>query len=136
MDMQTSAVPARVLGLYDRQFWDEMSKHRALCLQKCGQCGSHRYPAGPTCQECFSPDFSWQEVSGKGEVLSWVIFHRGYMPEYAPPYNVIAVRLAEGPTMISNLTGDEPQGSWIGRKVRCIIQDIDDGSVLPRFVLA
>lgn len=134
-EMQTKAAPARVLGLYDLRFWDEMKACHVLKLQACARCGERRYPPGPACQQCLSPEFTWEAASGRGEILSWIIFHRSYMPEYDAPYNVIAVRLAEGPTMISNLTGDVPAGSWIGRAVRCVVQDIDDGSVLPRFVL-
>jgi uncharacterized OB-fold protein len=58
------------------------------------------------------------------------------LPAYPPPYNVIAVRLAEGPIMISNLEGDAPEGSWIGHIVRLIYVPMPDAFILPRFVLA
>ena len=75
-------------------------------------------------------------MSGGGELLSWIVFHKQYLPAYPAPYNVIAVRLDEGPTIISNLVeepapGDKP----IGRRVRLTVQRMDDGVALPRFAL-
>ena len=93
-------------------------------------------PPGPACAECLSTQYAWDAISGRGEILSWAIFHRGYLPGYPPPYNVIAVRLDEGPIMISNLEGPIPAGSWIGRRVELCYASMPDGIVLPRFRLA
>ncbi|MGH7004670.1 MAG: Zn-ribbon domain-containing OB-fold protein, partial [Alphaproteobacteria bacterium] len=51
-------------------------------------------------------------------ILSWVIFHKRYFDDFPPPYNSVAVRLEEGPIIMSNLVGQEPEGSWIGKRVR------------------
>ncbi len=67
--------------------------------------------------------------------MSWIVFHRRYLAAYHPPYNVIAVRLEEGPLMISNLEGVSPSGSWIGSKVSLTYTTMPDGAVLPRFAL-
>ena len=88
------------------------------------------------CHECLSPNFTWQPVSGAGTILSWVIFHRQYLDAYPAPYNVIALRLDEGPTFISNLEGAEPEGSWIDRRVQMVPVTFVSGEVLPRFTLA
>lgn len=134
--MQTTATPPRVLGLYDVPFWDQMKKHGEMRLQGCSQCGTMRYPPGPVCPECLSPDHRWKAVSGRGELLSWIVFRRQYLPEYPAPYNVIAVRLDEGPTIISNLVGDpEEDELLIGRAVRLVLVRMDDGITLPRFEL-
>ena len=75
-------------------------------------------------------------LSGDATILSWEIFHRQYLPAYPAPYNIIAVRLAEGPVMISNLEGTQPDGSWIGQAVRLVYVEMPDGMILPRFTLA
>lgn len=137
MTIQSAATPPRVLALYDRPFWDLMKETGKLHLQCCSDCGAFRYPPGPACQECLSPEYAWHPVSGEGELLSWVMFRKQYLPEYPAPYNVIAVRLAEGPTIISNLASDPPQGEkLIGRRVDVTIVAMDDGVALPRFVLS
>jgi len=126
------ATPRPVLGLRDGAFWDSV-RAGAMALQRCDACGAFRYPPGPACPTCLSSSAQWVPVSGAGTVLSWVVFHRQYLPAYPQPYNVIAVRLQEGPVMISNLVGDPPPGSWIGTAVRLVYATMPDAFVLPRF---
>lgn len=134
--MQTSRTPARILGLYDEPFWRFMKEEGRMRLQCCAQCGAFRYPPGPVCPECLSPDCEWKPVSGEGELQSWIVFHRPYLPEYPAPYNVVAVRLAEGPMMISNLTAEPARRNLIGAPVRLALIEMEDGVTLPRFELA
>lgn len=105
-----------VTTLYDQPMWESISRER-MTLQKCGHCGSFRYPPGPICASCHSMEYAWTEIAGGGEILSWVVFHRQYFDDHPQPYNVIAVRLDEGPIVVSNLIGREPPGSWIGARV-------------------
>ena len=65
-------------------------------------------------------------------ILSWVVFHKEYLDDYKPPYNVVAVQLEEGPITISNLSGPEPSGTWIGKAVEIIYESGADGETLPR----
>ncbi len=133
-DMSVLTPPA-VMGLYDGPMWTSI-RARAMALQRCSGCGAVLYPPGPVCPNCLSDTLEWYPISGLGKILSWVIFHRQYLPAYPAPYNAIAVALAEGPIMISNLEGPVPEGSWIGRPVRIVYTDMPDGVVLPRFTLA
>lgn len=134
--MQTSKTPRRILGLYDEPFWRHMKEESEMRLQCCLECGAFRYPPGPVCAECLSPDYQWKAVSGGGELLSWIIFHKQYLPEYAAPYNVVAVRLEEGPIIISNLIKDPERTDIIGARVRLVLVEMEDGVILPRFELA
>ena len=136
MATATGPIPPRVLGLYHADFWSHLREHRRIHLQRCAGCGAFRYPPGPVCHACLSPAFAWEAVAGTGEILSYVIFHRQYLPAYPAPYNVIAVRLDEGPIMMSNLEGRMPGRSDIGRRVMSVPVVFDDGDVLPRFSLA
>jgi uncharacterized OB-fold protein len=105
-----------VMGLYDRPMWDSIAGRR-LSLQTCLDCGHVRYPPGPNCPDCLSFNDEWRPVSGRGRVLSWVVFQRRYFDDFPPPYNSVAVRLEEGPIIVTNLIGPEPEGSWIGAEV-------------------
>lgn len=129
-----AATPRAVMGLYDAPMWESVRAQR-FSLQCCRACNAFRYPPAPVCPECLSAEAHWVPVQGSGEILSWVIFHRGYLPAYPPPYNVITVRLDEGPVMVSNLEGPTPEGSWIGRRVTLQYATMPDGVVLPRFRL-
>ena len=135
MDSGIVATPPAVMGLYDAPMWESI-RARRMCLQRCQSCGSSQYPPGPGCTACGSEAQEWTPLSGRATILSWEIFHRQYLPAYPVPYNVIAVRLDEGPVMISNLAGPNPVGSWIGRAVRLVYAEMPDGAVLPRFTLA
>lgn len=135
MQTQTSRTPQRILGLYDEPFWRHMKEEGAMRLQCCKECGAFRYPPGPVCAECLSPDYEWKAVAGGGELLSWITFHKQYLPEYPAPYSVVAVRLDEGPIIISNLTGEPERRDIIGARVQLALVEMDDGVVLPRFRL-
>ncbi len=126
--------PRRTIGFYDKPMWDSIDAH-AMTLQRCTASGQFLYPPGPAAPRHSPGTLEWVPISGRATILSWVIFHRQYLPAYPPPYNAIAVRLEEGPVMVSNLEGTTPTGSWIGRAVRMIYVDMPDGVVLPRFVL-
>jgi uncharacterized OB-fold protein len=121
-----------VLGTDDLVMWESIAR-RSWSLQKCGN-GHWRYPPAPICPECLSLQHEWQPIGGLGTILSWVVFHRRYFDDYHPPYNVIAVRLDEGPIVMSNLVGPEPEGNWIGRRVELVYED-HEGSTLPRMKL-
>mgnify|MGYP006282016447 FL=1 len=74
--------------------------------------------------------YHWKPLKGQGTILSWVIFHRQYFDNFPPPYNVVAVQLDEGPIVISNLVGAEPEGNWVGHKVEiCYSEDAAIGTV-------
>ena len=134
MDASAAMTPRCVLGLYDKPMWDSIDDGE-MRLQRCKQTGVFHYPPGPVSPTCLSGDLEWVPISGRGVILSWVIFHQQYLPAYPAPYNVIAVRIEEGPVLISNLEGETPDGSWIGHKVRLIYAKMPDGVVLPRFEL-
>jgi len=111
-----------VLTIYDLPMWDSIAR-QALALQKCAGCGRYRYPPGPSCPYCLSMEAAWTPLAGQGRIISWVVFHRKYFDDYPPPYNVVAVELAEGPILVSNLVGREPEGSWIGSDVELCYEE-------------
>lgn len=133
-DTEVKKTPAPVMGLFDHPMWKSIAD-RKWQLQCCGRCGAYQYPPAPGCSECLSTDLQWKPISGEGRIISWTIFERQYLPAYPAPYNVIAVRLAEGPVVISNLEGGVPEGTWIGKDVSLIYVTMPDGFVLPRFRL-
>jgi uncharacterized OB-fold protein len=61
--------------------------------------------------------YAWTPVSGRGVILSWVVFHKQYFDDHVPPYNAVAVQLAEDVIVMSNLVGEQPHGNWINTPV-------------------
>jgi uncharacterized OB-fold protein len=124
-----------VISLYDEPMWRSIDAERWQ-LQQCDQCGQYRYPPGPVCPSCLCMSYTWRPLSGRGTILSWVVFHRQYLPEYPAPYNVVAVQLAEGPIVISNLAGPPPEDAWIGRAVEICYEPDAQAKTIPRVRLA
>ena len=108
-----------VMALDDQPMWASIDRH-ALELQRCTECGAFRYPPAPVCPNDLNDKADWIPVSGQGEIISWVVFHKKYFDDHQPLYNSTAVRLDEGPIVVTQLRGEEPEGSWIGQRVELV----------------
>jgi uncharacterized protein len=130
------APQAPVVNDLNRPFWDGCAAGE-LRLQVCRACGHIRYPISEICPRCLSPEYDWRPMSGRAEILSWVMFQRGYQPSWAPlvPYNVVLVQLEEGPRMFGNV---EPLGRAdlaVGAALRVTFAPAAGGSAIPRWRL-
>jgi uncharacterized OB-fold protein len=104
-------------------------------LQRCTQCGFRRYPAAEVCPRCLSADARWEAASGRGELFSFVVFHRAYHPawEGRVPYNVALVELEEGPIVLSNVVGVANERLEIGMKLIAAFEPLADALAIPVF---
>ncbi len=84
-------------------FWDGCAAGE-LRLQRCVHCDAHYFPPRPFCPDCLSDDVSWEAVSGRGTLHTYVINHRP-APGFEAPYAIAVVQLDEGPRMMSNIVG-------------------------------
>ena len=116
----------------------EASKRHELVVQRCTQCGTHRFPAREICSNCLSRAVEWAPVSGAGEVFSYNVMHQVYHPEFADavPYAVVVVKLKEGAKLNSNLVGVAPAAIRIGMPVKVVFEDVTDEITLPKFAPA
>ena len=125
--------PLPVITPLERSFWEHTRKHE-LRLQCCSDCGHYRYPASPVCADCDSDSFTWTRVSGRGKIISWVVFHRCYFPSFADdiPYNVAMIALQEGPVMVSNVLAPNDD-LHIGMPVEVAFEDATATISIPKF---
>ncbi len=82
-----------------------------LMAGKCKKCGKIHLPPRPLCDNCFSQEFGWVEVSGKGHLLTYTIIHVA-PPQFQAmtPYAVGILQLENGlkiPGIISGITNDQ-----------------------------
>jgi uncharacterized OB-fold protein len=86
-----------------RPFWDGLRAGHLL-FQRCS-CGHAFLPARAHCPACLQPDPGWERASGRGSLVSWVVYHTAYHPAFEGrlPYNVALVQLAEGPRLLTNI---------------------------------
>jgi uncharacterized protein len=59
------------------------------------------------CPTCGSDRISWRPASGRATLHSYVVNHRP-APGFATPHVIAIVRLAEGPTLMTNLVDVAP----------------------------
>jgi len=136
MTTTTYNKPLPIDNVSARPFWAHAKEGR-LVVQHCDVCGHLHFPPGPVCPACLADKQSFQQVSGRGTLVSWVHFHRAYWDGFQGdlPYNVCLVRLAEGPIIISNLVGELPEKLRAGVGVTVVFDAVSEALTLPRFKL-
>lgn len=89
-------------------YWEGLEAGE-LRFQRCGDCGNAWLPAREECPKCLSDSVVWEASSGRGRVISWVVYHSAVHPAFADriPYNVAIVELDEGPRLITNVNAPE-----------------------------
>lgn len=132
--MAEYAKPLPVVSAINAPFWEATRRHE-LRIQQCRACHRFWYPFGPLCPHCWSRDYDWTRVSGRGRVSSWVVFHQLYFPGFKDelPYNVTQVTLDEGPRLLTNLVGVAHDQLRIGMPVEVVFEDVTDEVTLPKF---
>ncbi|MFK4069557.1 bifunctional MaoC family dehydratase N-terminal/OB-fold nucleic acid binding domain-containing protein [Streptomyces sp. NPDC029674] len=124
--------PRPVVNRDNAGFWEGVAAHRLL-IQRCGGCGTLRFPWLPGCNACGSPEWDTVEAGGEGTVYSYVVMHHPPFPAFDPPYAVALVELAEGVRIISNVTGVPYDKVRIGMPVRLEFRRVDEELELPVF---
>jgi uncharacterized OB-fold protein len=111
------------MGLHDKPYWN-FCQNNELRLQQCNSCSHIRYPPAPICPRCLEEGAQWHNLSGRGEVAAWTVFHRKYLPEFEVPYTIVSVRTDEGPLLIGQLL-DAPEGVLkVGLPVKAFFEQV------------
>jgi uncharacterized OB-fold protein len=126
--------PRPSVGADTAPFW-EFASAGELRMQRCGECAQLRWPPGPVCPFCWSPDAAWSPLSGLGVLQSWVTFHREYHPAFPVPYTVGLVELDEGPRLEGMLVDVAPEALRWRAPVHLVWQH-RDGFAVPAFILS
>jgi uncharacterized protein len=114
-------------------FWSATADGRLL-LPVCDGCGTVIWYPRTLCPACAGRAVTWTEASGAGTVFSFTVVHRAFGPyRDAAPYVLAYVELAEGPRVLTNIVGCEPDAVFIGQAVRVVFCDTGSGSALYRF---
>ena len=92
---------------FNEWFWTSGADGR-LRIQGCGDCGQLVHPPAPICPSCRSTSHAPTEVSGRATVVGLTINQHPWLPGFDPPYVIAVVELAEGPRLLTNLVGVEP----------------------------
>jgi uncharacterized OB-fold protein len=89
-------------------YWDAARNHQ-LALPECLSCRRFYFYPRDHCPVCWGREVRWRAVSGRGFLHTYVIAHHpapGF--EADAPYVIAVVELEEGPRMMANIVGIEP----------------------------
>ncbi len=114
-------------------YWRSLEAGR-LTYQHC-ICGHRWLPPRTECPSCLGTDWSWRDASGRGKLVSWVVYFVAYDEAFKEklPYNVAIVELEEGVRLVSNITGcPDGQGLELDMPLELAVEHEGD-VVLARF---
>ena len=115
-------------------FWDGAALGE-LRIQRCNACERFWFPPSNRCQHCWSDDVEWRTVSGRAELYTFTVYRRAYAPALKEqlPYVVGIVELEEGPRLVTNVVGCDPDDVRVGMPLQVIFRDIGEGFALHGF---
>jgi len=91
-----------------KQYSEALKQNKLLGL-KCKECGNITVPPKIVCSKCSSTDLDIAELSGKGKIQTFTtVFVPPEGREGECPYVIVLVELDEGPWIMGNLTGIDP----------------------------
>lgn len=116
------------------RYWEGCKRHE-LWLPYCLTCKAAFFYPRPFCPRCFGWDVEWRQASGRGTVYTYAIQYRPQVPGIQPPYVTAIVQLEEGPRLMTNLIGVEPDPAQIrcDMPVEVTFEDFSDEISLPMF---
>ncbi|MDE3112625.1 MAG: OB-fold domain-containing protein [Chloroflexota bacterium] len=115
-------------------FWAAVQKDE-LRFQRCARDGKLFFPPAARCPRCWSREWSWDRVSGRGTVFSFVTFQRSYHPAFRAslPYVVAIVEIEEGARFTTRLTDVRVEDVRVGMAVEVSFTPVAGGAKIPLF---
>ena len=101
-----------------KPFWDGCREH-TLCFQKCVECDHVRWPPSMICPECHAARMDRRA------------FDKAFKDDL--PYVTAIVRLEEGPHLLTNITGCNPENVRCDMPVEVVWEDVTEEISLPKF---
>lgn len=114
-------------------FWAAAFEGR-LVVQRCERCGSHQLYPRASCLSCRGP-VDYVEASGRGTVYSYTVIRQNYARPFRDwiPYVVALVDLEEGPRVMTNVVGADPEDVHIGMAVRARFEAVSEEAGIVLF---
>jgi uncharacterized protein len=119
----------------DTLAWWEGCRAHQLLVQRCLGCGEHQFYPRIMCAACNADTLELVPACGRASVSSYTIVRRPVSQAYAAetPYVIALLRLTEGPTMMSNIVGCEPEQVHVGMQVQVLFEDWSETISVPKF---
>jgi uncharacterized protein len=112
--MNERVIPAPSVDAESQPFYEAAKQGRFL-IRRCRACLRAHWHPRSLCPFCFG-ETEWSEASGEGEIYSYSVMRRT-----DPPYAIAYVKLAEGPTMLTNIVATPFDAIAVGKPVRLVL---------------
>lgn len=116
------------------EYWRAAGQGR-LVVQKCGDCGAHRWPPAWACYACQSMKWDWDELPGTGTVFSYTWADQRPVADL-PLYNISVVEVdgtSGEPVRIMTRVVADKDTLAIGLPVEVTFERFDDETAIPFF---
>lgn len=112
-------------------YWEAAARGE-LVVQECPECGHRQFYPRSVCTAC-AADPGWITCSGRGTVHTFTVIRQNHAQPFKDelPYVVAIVDLEEGPRMMGNVTGCDPDDVGIGMPVEVYFVPADGGVAVP-----
>lgn len=112
-------------------FWEGCRRHE-LWIQRCTRCSEPFFYPRFHCPSCLSSALEWFQTRGRGCLYSYVINYRA-PAGFSAPYVIAVVALEEGPRMVGNLVGVEPDPArlLIDMPLEVVFHDLTPAVSIP-----
>ena len=112
-------------------YWSAAAEGRLL-IQECAECGHRQFYPRALCTHC-GGEPRWLECTGRGSVHTFTVVRQNGAAPFRDelPYVVAMVELEEGPRMMGNVTGCDPDAVSVGLPVRAYALLVEDGLAVP-----
>jgi uncharacterized protein len=109
--------PLPVIDEVNGAYWSAAAEGRLL-IQECPHCHHRQFYPRALCTRC-GGEPEWLECSGRGTVHTFTVVRQMGMRPFRDelPYVVAMIELEEGPRMMGNVTGCDPDAVRIGLPV-------------------
>ena len=128
-------LPLPVVHPDNEPYWTALKNHE-IKMQRCNDCNTLRYPVSPVCHKCLSEAATWEKLSGKGTLRSWIVVEAATgNPAWSEdiPYVVALVDLAEGTRLTTNIVETDPYKLEYGQPVEIVYDDVTPEVTLAKF---
>jgi hypothetical protein len=129
------------LGLYQpspetTEFWRGITRAELL-FKHCNDCGAVHHPRRIACSRCNSLELGWKPAQGLGTVYSFSEVHRAPSKAFqsGAPYTVGLIETVEGVHFFCRIIPGKGAGVRIGAPAKLDFRPLENGEVLPVFVL-
>jgi uncharacterized OB-fold protein len=125
--------PAPVLDPDSAPYWSAAHEGR-LVVQRCESCGKNQLYGRALCKFC-GGDVRWVDASGKGTVATFTVIRQNYSRPFRDwiPYVVALVDLDEGPRVMTNIVGCDPEDVAIGMRVTARFEQVSEEAGIALF---